>query len=188
MKFILKEGLVHVVENDGLYNNNIEAEVEAPGLEDFSIEYKVNDSDYRKVENHFLVIPKEFLKATSVKLVFRAIKQKEIKYFESDAVPLTQAVVFGSTIDTYYPKIIRQVLHNMEQVNDAMQVLRDFLERKSEDTKKDLNHTLENTKKDLKQTVLEFVGTFEETKKDLKHNMLDLVDTFEEITKKGSLF
>lgn len=159
MKFILKEGLVHVVENDGLYNNNIEAEVEAPGLEDFSIEYKVNDSDYRKVENHFLVIPKEFLKATSVKLVFRAIKQKEIKYFESDAIPLTQAVVFGSTIDTFYPKIIREVLRNIEQVNKEMQVLKAFTERKAE-----------NTKIDLKQT------------------MLELVNTFEQITKKGSLF
>jgi uncharacterized membrane-anchored protein YjiN (DUF445 family) len=159
VKFILKEGLVHVVENNGLYNNNIEAEVEAPGLEDFSIEYKVNDSDYRKVENHFLVIPKEFLKATSVKLVFRAIKQKEIKYFESDAVPLTQAVVFGSTIDTFYPKIIREVLRNIEQVNKEMQVLKAFTERKAE-----------NTKIDLKQT------------------MLELVNTFEQITKKGSLF
>jgi len=159
VKFILKEGLVHVVENDGLYNNNIEAEVEAPGLEDFSIEYKVNDSDYRKVENHFLVIPKEFLKATSVKLVFRAIKQKELKYFESDAVPLTQAVVFGSTIDTFYPKIIREVLRNIEQVNKEMQVLKAFTERKAE-----------NTKIDLKQT------------------MLELVNTFEQITKKGSLF
>jgi uncharacterized membrane-anchored protein YjiN (DUF445 family) len=159
VKFILKEGLVHVVENDGLYNNNIEAEVEAPGLEDFSIEYKVNDSDYRKVENHFLVIPKEFLKATSVKLVFRAIKQKEIKYFESDAIPLTQAVVFGSTIDTFYPKIIREVLRNIEQVNKEMQVLKAFTERKAE-----------NTKIDLKQT------------------MLELVNTFEQITKKGSLF
>lgn len=159
MKFILKEGLVHVVENDGLYNNNIEAEVEAPGLEDFSIEYKVNDSDYRKVENHFLVIPKEFLKATSVKLVFRAIKQKEVKYFESDAIPLTQAVVFGSTIDTFYPKIIREVLRNIEQVNKEMQVLKAFTERKAEDTKIDLKQT-----------------------------MLELVNTFEQITKKGSLF
>jgi uncharacterized membrane-anchored protein YjiN (DUF445 family) len=159
VKFILKEGLVHVVENDGLYNNNIEAEVEAPGLEDFSIEYKVNDSDYRKVENHFLVIPKEFLKATSVKLVFRAIKQKEVKYFESDAIPLTQAVVFGSTIDTFYPKIIREVLRNIEQVNKEMQVLKAFTERKAEDTKIDLKQT-----------------------------MLELVNTFEQITKKGSLF
>jgi uncharacterized membrane-anchored protein YjiN (DUF445 family) len=159
MKFILKEGLVYVVENDGLYNNNIEAEVEAPGLEEFAVEYKVNDSEYKKVENHKVAIPKEFLKATSVKLVFRAIKQKEIKYFESDAIPLTQAVVFGGTIDTYYPKIIRQVLHNMEQVNEAMQVLKDFAERKAD-----------------------------ETKFDLKQTMLELVDTFEEITKKGSLF
>ena len=170
MKFILKEGLVHVVENDGLYNNNIEAEVEAPGLEDFSIEYKVNDSDYRKVENHFLVIPKEFLKATSVKLVFRVIKQKEIKYFESDAIPLTQAVVFGSTIDTYYPKIIRQVLHNMEEINQAMQVLKEFTERQTEETKFNLGKTMLETKKDLKET------------------MLELVNTFEQITKKGSLF
>ena len=159
MKFILKEGLVYVVENDGLYNNNIEAEVETPGLEDFSIEYKVNDSDYRKVENHFLVIPKEFLKATSVKLVFRAIKQKEVKYFESDAIPLTQAVVFGSTIDTFYPKIIKEVLRNIEHVNKEMQVLKAFTERKAEDTKIDLKQT-----------------------------MLELVNTFEQITKKGSLF
>jgi uncharacterized membrane-anchored protein YjiN (DUF445 family) len=170
MKFMLKEGLVYIVENDGLYNNNIEAEVEAPGLEEFAIEYKVNDSEYRKVENHLMVIPKEFLKATRVKLVFRAIKDKEIKYFESDAIPLTQAVVFGGTIDTYYPKIIREVLRNIEQVNEAMQVLKDFAERKADETQFSLGQVMLETKKDLKQT------------------MLELVDTFEEITKKGSLF
>jgi hypothetical protein len=167
---MLKEGLVHVVENDGLYNNNIEAEVEAPGFEDFSIEYKINDSDYRKVENNFVVIPKDFFKYTGVKLVFRVIKQKEIKYFESDNIPLTQAVVFGGTIDTYYPKIIRQVLHNMEEINEAMQVLKEFTERKTEETNFSLEREMLETKKDLKQT------------------MLGLVDTFEEITKKGSLF
>lgn len=170
MKLMLKEGLVHVVENDGLYNNNIEAEVEAPGFEDFAIEYKINDSEYKKVENHIVVIAKELLKATRMKLVFRAIKDKDIKYFESDAIPLTQAVVFGGTIDTYYPKIIREVLRNIEEVNEAMQVLKTFAEQKAEETTSNLEQLVSHTKQDLRQT------------------MLDLVDTFEEITKKGSLF
>lgn len=170
MKLMLKEGLVHVVENDGLYNNNIEAEVQAPGFEAFAIEYKINDSEYKKVENHIMVIPKELLKATRMKLVFRAIKDKDIKYFESDAIPLTQAVVFGGTIDTYYPKIIREVLRNIEEVNAAMQVLKTFAEQKAEETTSNLEQLVSHTKQDLRQT------------------MLDLVDTFEEITKKGSLF
>jgi hypothetical protein len=57
------------------------------------------------------------------------------------------------------PKIIKEVLRNIEHVNKEMQVLKAFTERKAEDTKIDLKQT-----------------------------MLELVNTFEQITKKGSLF
>lgn len=159
MKFILKEGLVHIVENNGVYNNNIEAEIEAPELQGFSIDYKVNNGEYKKVEHNTIVIPKELLKATNIKLVFRAIKEKEIKYFESDVLPLTQAIIFGGTIDQYYPKVIKELLHKVDSIFSNLVNIKEFADDQARITREELRGT-----------------------------MIELVDTFEEITKKGSLF
>ena len=61
VKFILKDGLIHIVGNHGLPNNNIEGEVESEGLSDYKLEYSINDGDYKLLKGK-IVINKDILK------------------------------------------------------------------------------------------------------------------------------
>ena len=67
MKFVLKDGLIHIVENHGLANNSIEGSVEAPGLDGFALSYSINGRGYIDIkEKGLLVIPKEDVKKTKL--------------------------------------------------------------------------------------------------------------------------
>ena len=135
MKFVLKDGLVHIVENHGLPNNRIEGSVEAPGLDGFSVSCSINGKSFRKVDKS-LVIPKEDLKKTVLDLRFRAQKGNEIKYFQSDALPLTHAVILGNKLEDRYPIALKQVIKEMKEL-----------------------------KIEMKSRMLDLVGTFEEITK-----------------------
>ena len=73
MKFMLKDGLIHIVENHGLPNNTIEGSVEAPGLDGFSLSYSINGKPFKAVGSK-IIVPKEDLKKTSLHLSVRAAK------------------------------------------------------------------------------------------------------------------
>ena len=94
MTFILKEGMIHIVDNHGLANNNIEGNVETPGLEGYKLEYTINNGEYKPLKEN-LVIPKEYLKGTQILLTIRAMKGKDIAYFKSDVIPHTHSIIFG---------------------------------------------------------------------------------------------
>ena len=134
MKFVLKDGLVHIVENHGLPNNRIEGSVEAPGLDGFSLSYSINGKSFKKYEG-IVKVPKEELK-TSLNLKFRAQKGKEIKYFESDEIPLTHAIILGRKLEDMYPMALKQVIKEMKEL-----------------------------KIEMKSLMLDLVGTFEEINK-----------------------
>jgi len=158
VKFILKDGLIHIVGNHGLPNNNIEGEVESEGLEGFKLEYSINNKDYKPLQKK-IVIDKELLKDTSIKVTVRAIKGKEVLYFKSDVIPLTHAIIFGKTLEDSYPEVIKLLLKRMASVEELLGI-----------KEKQLELEMKHTKDELHQ------------------HMIELVDTFEEITKKGSLF
>ena len=158
MKFILKEGLIHIVGNHGLPNNNIEGTVVAEGLEDYILEYSINNKDYTPLDKK-IVIDKNFLKETFIKVTVRAIKGKEVLYFKSDVIPLTHAIIFGKSLEDSYPEVIKLLLKRMADV----EILLGIKEKEIE-------------------------GHMKHTKDELHGHMIELVDTFEEITKKGSLF
>jgi len=135
MKFVLKDGLVHIVENHGLPNNRIEGSVEAPGLEGFTLSCSVNGKGFKKIGKR-IVIPKEDTKKTVLDLKFRAKKGNEIKYFQSDAIPLTHAVILGHKLEDRYPIALKQVIKEMKEL-----------------------------KIEMKSRMLDLVGTFEEITK-----------------------
>jgi hypothetical protein len=147
MRFILKDGLVYIVENNGLYNNNIEGTVEAPDLVNYTIDYSVNNSDFKPLKKGKAVIPFNALKTTKLILKFRATKDRDIKYFKTDEIPLTQAIVFGGTMEDWYPAILQDVLKRLE----TLEVL--------------TKHKLDSTERDLKGTMKQIVETFEEINK-----------------------
>ena len=121
MKFVLKDNLVHIVENHGLPNNTIEGSVEAPGLDGFSLSYSINDKKYQELKDKSLLkIPKEETKKTYFQIKFRAQKDDEILYFESDAMPITHAVILGGRLEDRYPKVLKQVLKEMEELKIEM--------------------------------------------------------------------
>jgi hypothetical protein len=137
MKFVLKDGLIHIVENHGLANNSIEGSVEAPGLDGFSLSYSINGRGYIDIkEKGLLVIPKEDVKKTKLDIKVKAKKGDEVIFFESDTLPLTHAVILGGKLEDRYPEALKQVIKEMREL-----------------------------KIEMKSRMLDLVGTFEEITK-----------------------
>jgi hypothetical protein len=139
MKFILKDNLVHIVENHGLPNNKIEGSVEAPGLDGFSLSYSINGRAYKDLKGT-LLIPNEDVKKTSLHLKFKAQKDDEILYFESDKIPLTHAVILGGKLEDRYPEALKYLLKEIKEIKEFVGL----------------------TKKELHGNMLDLVTTFEE--------------------------
>ena len=119
MKFMLKDGLIHIVENHGLPNNTIEGSVEAPGLDGFSLSYSINGKPFKPVGSK-IIVPKEDLKKTSLHLSVRAAKGKEILYFKSDTIPLTHAIILGKSLEDSYPEALKYLLKEIKKLKGTM--------------------------------------------------------------------
>ena len=148
MTFILKDGLIHIVGNHGLPNNNIEGNVVAEGLEGYTLHYSVNNKDYQLLKEK-ITLTKEELKNTSIKIIVRAIKDKEVLYFKSDVIPLTHAIIFGKTLEDSYPEVIKVLLKRMADVEAFVGM------------------EIKHTKDELHNNMLELVDTFEEITKNV---------------------
>ena len=135
MKFMLKDGLIHIVENHGLPNNTIEGSVEAPGLDGFSLSYSINGKKYKKLDGK-IVIPKEEANKTELHLIVRGVKDDKVIYFKSDTIPLTHAIILGKKLEDSYPEALKQVIKEMKEL-----------------------------KIEMKSRMLDLVGTFEEITK-----------------------
>ena len=144
--FILKEGLIHIVGNHGLANNTIEGVVEAPALEDYVLESSINNKEYKPIKGK-IVLSKEDLKSTSINIVVRAIKGKEVLYFKSDVIPLTHAIIFGKTLEDSYPEVLKLILKRMAHLEEYVGL------------------EMKGTKDELHKNMLDLVDTFEEINK-----------------------
>jgi hypothetical protein len=139
MTFILKDGLIHIVGNHGLPNNNIEGTIEAPELLGYSFEYSINKKPFVPYNGN-LVIFEQDLKGATIQLTVRGIQGKDIKYFKSDTIPLTHAIIFGKRLEDSYPEVLKFLLKELNEVREFVGL-----------TKKELHHNM-----------LELVDTFEE--------------------------
>jgi hypothetical protein len=146
MTFILKDGLIHIVGNQGLPNNNIEGNIVSENLEGYTLDYSINNKDYQPLKDK-ITITKEDLKSTSIKIVVRGIKGKEVIYFKSDVIPLTHAIIFGKTLEDSYPEVIKVLLKRMADVEAFVGM------------------EMKHTKDELHTNMLELVDTFEEITK-----------------------
>jgi hypothetical protein len=130
MKFILKEGHIHIVNNSGLANNRIEASVVKDYVKDFEnkkFEYSVNGSAFKKLEDKFVVTANE-LKKAHIDLAIRAIGSEGVETFTVDRLPLTYAVVFGKSIDEAYPEKIKQLEAKLEETRTLIGKVLDYVE------------------------------------------------------------
>jgi len=146
VKFILKDGLIHIVGNHGLPNNNIEGTVVAPDLDGYDLAVSVNGGAYNKVDSK-IRITKEDLKKAALQLTVRAIKDNNVFHFKSDVIPLTHAIIFGKTLEDSYPEVIKYLLKEMKE-------LKEFV-----------GYEMKHTKDELHEHMLELVDTFEEINK-----------------------
>lgn len=137
VKFILKDGLIHIVGNHGLPNNNIEGIVEGP--EGYHLSVSINGAPYKEITDK-IIIPSDVLKKTSLQITVRGIKDKEVIYFKSDVIPLTQAIIFGKTLEESYPEVIKFLLKELNEVRAYVGL----------------------TKLELNKNMLNLVDTFEE--------------------------
>ena len=132
MKFMLKDGLIHIVENHGIPNNSIEGSVEAPGLDGFTLSYSINGGSFKKLKGK-LILSETDLKKTTLDIRVRAQKGEEVLYFKSDVLPLTHAVILGGNLEDRYPEALKKVMKEMKEL-----------------------------KIEMKSRMLDLVGTFEE--------------------------
>jgi hypothetical protein len=158
MTFVLKEGLIHIVGNHGLPNNNIEGTVDATEVSGFYLEYSINKKPYKPLDKK-IIIEKEDLNQTNIQIIVRASKDKNVIYYKSDIIPLTHSILFGKKLEDSYPEALKFLLKEQENIRLEMQRLKH-------------------------QIGLEV----QQTDRQLKGTMKEIVETFEEINKKGSLF
>ena len=119
MQFILKDSYIHIVNNTGLANNNIEADVVLDHLNDVKkkkIEFSVNGSPFKPVENNKVLIKQEELKKPYIDLEIRAIGPKGVQTFKADRTPLTYAVIFGKPTDEAYPAKFHQLEAKIDRI------------------------------------------------------------------------
>ena len=119
MKFVLKDGLIHIVGNHGLANNKVEGSVEAPGLDGFTLSYSINGKPFKSLGNKLLLSEKE-LKNPSIRITVRGVKGEEMVYFKSDDIPLTHAIIFGDTLEDKYPEALKYVLKEIKRLKKLM--------------------------------------------------------------------
>jgi hypothetical protein len=142
MKFILKDGLIHIVGNHGLPNNNIEGTVESKEIPGFSLSYSINGKNFVDFKDK-IVVPKEALQQPTLQITVRASKGKELRYYKSDTIPLTHAIIFGKSLEDSYPEALKFLLKEINELREIMGL----------------------TKKELHNNMLELVDTFEEINK-----------------------
>ena len=130
MKFILKEGHIHIVNNSGLANNSIEASVVKDYVKDFEkkqFEYSINKSAFKKFEDKIVIGVNE-LKKAHIDLVITATGSEGVERFTVDRLPLTYAVVFGKSIDEAYPEKIHQLEVKIDETRTLIGKVLDYVE------------------------------------------------------------
>jgi hypothetical protein len=130
MKFILKEGHIHIVNNSGLANNSIEASIVKDYVKDFEkkqFEYSINGGKFKKLGEKLIIGVNE-LKKAHIDLVITATGSEGIERFTVDRLPLTYAVVFGESIDNAYPEKIHQLEAKIDETRTLIGKVLDYVE------------------------------------------------------------
>ena len=128
MQFILKDGFIHIVNNSGLANNNIEAEIVfdyVKDAKDKTFEYSVNGLPFKPIERRKIEIQKEELKKPYIDLEIQAVGKKGVESFKIERTPLTYAVIFGKPMDNAYPHKIHQLERKLDRfIETADEILK----------------------------------------------------------------
>ena len=131
MKFVLKDGFIHIVNSEGIANNKLEAEVVTKYVDDHKdkvFDYKINNNPYKALKgNRIEFTPDDYAKGV-ISLTIRATHNKEFEYFTADRIPVTFAVVFGKRIEDAYPEVIQHILERLDRMDVVLTNVIDAME------------------------------------------------------------
>jgi hypothetical protein len=120
MKFVLKDGFIHIVNSEGIANNKLEAEVVTKYVDDYRTKrfYKVNNHPFKAITDNTIVFDREDYKHGFVQLAIKATDSEgNSEYYKADRIPVTFAVIFGKRIEDAYPEVIRHLLERMDRMD-----------------------------------------------------------------------
>ncbi len=131
MKFVLKDGFIHIVNSEGIANNKLEAEVVTKYVDDYKVkhfDYRINNGDYKPlVNNRIEFIESDYNKGV-IHLEIRSTKDGKLEYFTADRIPVTFAVIFGKRIPEAYPEVIKHILDRMDRMDIVLANMIDAME------------------------------------------------------------
>lgn len=131
MKFVLKDGFIHIVNSEGIANNKLEAEVVTKYVDDHKdkvFDYKINNGKFIPLKNNRIQFAPEDYKEGVVDLIIRATKDREAEHFTADRIPVTFSVVFGKRIEEAYPEVIRHILERLDRMDVVLTNVIDAME------------------------------------------------------------
>jgi hypothetical protein len=121
MKFVLKDGFIHIVNSEGIANNKLEAEVVTKYVDGYRgkrFHYKINNKPFEPLSENKIVFLREDYQHGVLNLAIKATdSQGQSEYFKADRIPVTFAVIFGKRIEDAYPEVIQHLLERMDRMD-----------------------------------------------------------------------
>jgi hypothetical protein len=132
MKFVLKDGFIHIVNSEGIANNKLEAEVVTKYVDDYKrkvFRYRINNKPFELLTNNTIVFDKEDYRQGIINLAIKTIDSEgNSEYFKADRIPVTFAVIFGKRIEDAYPEVIQHLLERMDRIDVVLTNVIDAME------------------------------------------------------------
>ena len=132
MKFVLKDGFIHIVNSQGIANNKLEAEVVTKYVDDYKrkvFRYKINDKPFVLLNDNKIVFDKDDYKHGMINLAIKTMDgEGNTEYFKADRIPVTFAVIFGKRIEDAYPQVIQHILERLDRMDVVLSNVIDAME------------------------------------------------------------
>jgi hypothetical protein len=120
MKFVLKDGFIHIVNSEGIANNKLEADVVTKYVDDYKVkrfDYRINNGSYTPLTNNRILFTKDDYAKGVISLEVRTTHNGVVEHFTADRIPVTFAVIFGKRIEDAYPEVIQHILERLDRMD-----------------------------------------------------------------------
>ena len=130
MKFVLKDGFIHILENTGLLGSKIEAEIVLKYVQDYEdkkFSVSINGNTFVPITEGKFTIQKEDLNKPQIDITIKATDAKGVEYFKTDKVPITYAILFGESVENAYPEYLKALNKRLDRTDEALRKILDIM-------------------------------------------------------------
>lgn len=130
VKFILKDGFIHILENTGLLGSKIEAEIVFKYVEDYEnkkFSVSVNEGNFVPIKDGKFTIQKEDLNKPQIDIKIKATNDKGVEYFKTDKIPVTYAILFGKSVEDAYPEYLKALNKRLDRTDETLTQILDIM-------------------------------------------------------------